>query len=123
MMQNEAENWAPSDEDRRWAMWAHLSGLVFVVVPVVGGLLGAFVFWLIKKDASHFVADQSKEALNFHLVMVIVQLINSALMAVLIGFLFYGIVWLFMLGVVIIAAVRAEGGTYYRYPLVPRLLT
>lgn len=122
-MEKNSEHFSPSDEERKWAMFSHLSGLLFVLVPYVGGLCATLLFWLWRKDTSPFVAEHSEEALNFHLVMAIVQAINSALMVILVGFLFYALAWLFMLVVVVLAAMRADKGGLYRYPLVPRLIT
>lgn len=121
-MRENADRFLPTEEERKWAMFGHLSGLLYVLIPYVGGLGAAFAFWFWRKNTSAFVADQSREALNFHLVMAIVQVVNSALMLILVGWLFYAIVWVFMLVVIVLAAVRADKGVSYRYPLVPRLL-
>lgn len=78
--------------------------------------------WQLKKRTASFVADQGREALNFHLVIAFVQLVNLALARIYIGWLLYGLVWLFTLAVVLFAASQAKKGILYRYPLVPRLL-
>jgi len=122
-MEQNTEQVLVSDKERKWAMFGHLSGLLFVLVPYVGGLCATLAFWLWRKNTSPYVAEHSKEALNFHLVMAIVQAINSALMVILVGFLFYALAWIFMLAVVVLAALRADKGESYRYPLVPRLIT
>jgi uncharacterized Tic20 family protein len=106
---------------RTWAMVAHLSALVGLLgVPT---LLGPLVVWLIKKDQMAFVDDQGKEALNFHLTFLF-----AALACVPLIFCFgLGIVILIGLGIValvfaIIAAVKANEGIPYRYPLTLRLI-
>src|SRR5437868_892271 len=64
-----------SGDDRTWGMLAHLS-------PLLAGWLGGFSFlgplivWLIYKDKSAFVADQAKEALNFHIAVMIVAVVS-----------------------------------------------
>src|SRR5437868_1922887 len=54
---------APSPEEKQMGMLAHLLGII--------GFVGPLIIWLIKKDQSPFVDDQGKEALNFHLTMLI----------------------------------------------------
>lgn len=58
---------------RMWGMLAHLSCLVcYLGVP---SFLGPLVVWLIKKEEYPFVDDQGKEALNFHICVMIVAAI------------------------------------------------
>ena len=45
-------------------MLAHLLGALL-------GFLGPLIIWLVKKDDHPFVAEQSKEALNFQLTLLI----------------------------------------------------
>ncbi len=84
---------SPNDE-RTWAMLAHLS----VLVNLISGFLGpvaALVIYLIYKDRSRYVAYQSMQSFVFQLVWWIgggiltgvVWIITSALTAVLIGLL------------------------------------
>jgi uncharacterized Tic20 family protein len=105
-----------TSDDKTWAMAAHISGLVAMAL---GGMsfLGPLIIYLIKKDASPFVADQAKEALNFHLAVLIVSLISIVTcigpFIVLIGALIYSV----------IAAMEANKGIVYRYPYTFRLIT
>jgi uncharacterized Tic20 family protein len=109
------------EQARQWAMWAHLSGLL--------GILGPLIIYLVKKDDDPFVADQGREALNFHLALLIVLgggwVLAFILSLVLIGFLLFPI--LIAAGIAafvfeIIAAVQASKGVWYRYPLNIRLI-
>jgi uncharacterized Tic20 family protein len=105
-----------TSDDKTWGMISHISGLVAMAL---GGMsfLGPLVIYLIKKDASPFVADQAKEALNFHLAVLIVSLISIVTcigpIVVLIGALIYSV----------IAAMEANKGIAYRYPYTFRLIT
>jgi uncharacterized Tic20 family protein len=108
-------------ESRMWAMVAHISALSGFVIPF-GNILGPLIVWLLKKNEMAFVADQGKEALNFNISMTIYAVIAGLLIFILIGFallLVLGIVWLVF---VIMAAVKANEGIAYRYPLTLRLV-
>ncbi len=111
----ESDNLNPSNDDKNIATVTHLGGTVFSFIP---GLL----VWILKKDDSAYIADQAKEALNFQITMLIAQFISWVLVAVLIGFLLIGIVWLFNIVFCIIAAISTSKGEAYRYPLCLRLI-
>lgn len=118
----------PSQEEKQWAMFAHLSALLGLFT-IIGAIVGPLVVWLVKKDTMPFVDDQGKEALNFNITVMIVGtalwIIGTLLLVILIGFLFYfaaillGIAWLVF---AIIGAVKASNGETYRYPLTLRLI-
>ena len=76
----------------------------------------------VKKDESAFVDDQGKEALNFNITISIAGFIAFLLMFVVIGGLLLPIIGIFWLVMTIIAAVKANGGERYRYPLTIRLI-
>jgi uncharacterized protein len=112
----------PSNDERQWALFTHLSALIGFFIPF-GNVLGPLIFWQIKKNEMPFVDDQGKEALNFQITFTLIMLglivIGTVLLVVLVGFLFYlaafvaGIAWLVF---TILAAIRANNGEYYRYP-------
>jgi uncharacterized Tic20 family protein len=100
---------------RQWAMIAHLSALAGLVIGL--NWLGPLIVYLVKKDEHPFIADQSREALNFNLSVFIYVLVSVVLIFIVIGFLLLpaiGIAWLIL---TIIAGVRANNGEAYRYPL------
>ena len=107
---------APQDQ-RTMALLAHVLG-----IPT--GFVGALIIWLINKDDSSkfFVIDQSKEALNFQITMLIAAIVSALLMIVLIGFLLLPLVGLVSLVFSIIAAIKANNGEAYRYPFALRLI-
>ncbi|GAB3888967.1 DUF4870 domain-containing protein [Spirosoma agri] len=106
-----------SESDARmWAMLAHLSALTGLFT-VVGSVVGPLVVWQIQKEKSAFIDFHGKEALNFNITIAIAAGISFILMFILIGlFLLWiiGAVWLIF---TIIAAIKANNGDYYRYPL------
>ena len=113
---------AGGDRDARlWAMVAHLSGLPGFAVPF-GHVLGPLVIWLLKRDASPFVDDQAKEAVNFQLTATIAVLIAVATFCVGIGVVLLPVVAVAQIVLVVIDAVAANAGRRYRYPLTIRFV-
>ncbi len=105
----------PSNDDKNIATITHLSGLLFSFVP-------SLIVWLLKKDDNEYLSSQAKEALNFQLTIVLAQFIAGILVAILVGFLLLGIIWLFNVVLCIVAAISTSHGTTYRYPLCLRLI-
>jgi len=112
---------SPSTEERQWALFAHLSALIGFIIPF-GSIIGPLIIWQIKKNEMPFVDDQGKEALNFQITMAIAAIVCIVLMVVLIGFLLIWIVGLLDLLFIIIAALAANNGQAYRYPITLRLV-
>jgi uncharacterized Tic20 family protein len=114
---------APTSEDKTWAMLCHVSGLAgYLGVVPFASIIGPLIVWLLKKDASAFVDEHGKESLNFQITMSIAYAIIILLCFVLIGFLllpFWGL-WLIVL--VIVAAIKASNGEHFRYPLTIRFV-
>jgi len=112
----------PDQDSRRWAMITHLSALIAYVGVPFGHIAGPLILWIIKKDRSPFIDDQGKEAVNFQISMTIYALISAALTLVLIGFVLLAILVVLDIILIIIAAVQANSGQAYRYPLTIRFL-
>ncbi len=122
----------PSKEERQWAMFAHLSALVGgLLTSAIGGwgfFIGPLVIWLMKKDEMPFAGEQAKEALNFNIMVSAIFLILLAMtiLTLGIGILISGplmlIIGIAALVLIIIAAIKANEGIAYRYPLTIRLI-
>jgi hypothetical protein len=110
-----------SSDERMWGMLCHLSTFAGYLVPF-GNILGPLVVWLVKKDEYAFVDDQGKEALNFQISITIYSLVSGVLILALIGIPLLIAVILFSVVMTVIAAIKANGGEYYRYPLTIRLV-
>lgn len=110
-----------SKDERMWAMLCHLSGFAGYLVPF-GNIIGPLVIWLIKKDQYAFVDDQGKEALNFQISIMIWAAVAIALCFVIIGIPLLIAVIIFSVVMTIVAAIKANEGEYYRYPLTIRLI-
>lgn len=103
-------------EQRQWAMFAHIGGIIL-------GFIAPLVIWLIYKDRGRFVEEQSKEALNFQITLVIAAIAIGIISLVTLGlgsFLYLA----FIVAVVfmIMAAVAVNRGEAYRYPVNIRLV-
>jgi len=121
-IEGRAETPAPlSNDEKMWAMFAHLAALAGFVIPF-GNLIGPLVVWQIKKNDMPFVDDQGKESLNFQITVIIAVIISVLLMVILIGALLLPIVAIGALILTIIGAVKANGGERYRYPFALRLI-
>ncbi|MFL6618577.1 MAG: DUF4870 domain-containing protein [Povalibacter sp.] len=113
---------SPTVEERNWAMLAHLSALLGLVVWGAGIVLGPLIVWLIKRDTLPFVNDQGTEALNFQITVFLAGVVCTALIFLLIGIPLLAALALFDLIFVIIAAVKVSEGVAYRYPICLRLI-
>ncbi|HVK51665.1 MAG TPA: DUF4870 domain-containing protein [Pseudoxanthomonas sp.] len=118
-----------SPEERQWAMFAHLSGLL--AACITGGLasfVGPLIIWLVKKDTMPFVDNQGKEALNFNITFNIIILALWILTFVTLGL--GGLIampLMFVFGIaalvfVVLAAIKSNAGEAYRYPVALRLV-
>lgn len=114
---------SPSAPARQWAMFAHLSALLGVVLPIpFVNVLAPLVIWQMKKEEFAFVDEQGKEALNFQITVSIALLVCFLLVFVVIGFLLLPIVAIASLVFTIIAGIKANNGESYRYPITMRLV-
>ena len=111
----------PTKDEKTWAMLCHFSSFVGLIFPF-GNFLGPLIIWLIKKEEMPFVEDQGKEVLNFQISMTIYLLISGILCIILIGIpIIIGLV-IFCFIITIIAAISANDGKSYRYPMNLRLI-
>ena len=107
-----------------WAMFCHLVGLAALlpIIPLFGGAIGALIIWQIKKDDFPFVDEQGKEALNFQISILIYALVAALSICAGVGVLLVPAVIIFDIVFVIIAAIKANNGFHYRYPLTIRFI-
>lgn len=105
--------------DRQLALVTHLLSLAnYVAAPA--GIIAVLVLWLVKKDESPALDRVGREVLNFNLSMLIYGIVSFILVFVLIGFVLLIGLWIFGLVITIVAAIRANEGEYFRYPLTIR---
>jgi uncharacterized Tic20 family protein len=139
---------APDANARSWASVCHLSGLLLFGAPF-GNVLGPLIVYLIKKDDDPYIALAGRESLNFQIFIAIcgfflfVAYIASFFLTFASVFYestskahspmfpfpfpliiapFFLILAIFDLVSVIVAAVRANKGIAYRYPITLRFV-
>ncbi len=112
----------PTQEERTWAMFAHLSAFAMFVFPLAGNIIAPLIIWLARRDTSAFVALEAKEALNFNISVAIGWLICSVLIFVLIGLPLAAALSLYWVIMAVVAGVKASEGVGYRYPFILRLV-
>jgi uncharacterized protein len=117
-------------DTRLWSMLCHLSALLGLTAIPLGNLLGPLLIWQIKKNELPGVDAHGKEALNFQLSMTLYLIIGGVVTAILIfflvGFLFVPVLillWIMAIVLTIIAAIKANDGKFYRYPLTIRFFS
>jgi hypothetical protein len=107
---------APSGGDKIWAVLSHLS--FFLGVP----FLLPLVVYLVMKNDSEYVAANAREALNFHITVLIYGICCVLLTFVVIGIPLAVILGICSLVLAVIGAVKASDGLCYHYPMTLRLI-
>ncbi|CDQ10829.1 conserved protein of unknown function [Acidithiobacillus ferrivorans] len=106
-----------SKDDRNIAALTHAGGILFGFIP-------ALIVYLLKKDSGPaWLVQQSKEALNFQITVLIAYVVASILSILLIGMFIFPLIFIVNLTFCILAAIKASNGETYRYPLTLRLLS
>lgn len=100
---------SPADE-KLWATLVHLGGLFF-------GFLAPLIGYLVLKDRGPFVRAHTATALNFQLTLLIAYLVGALLSIVLIGFFIMFAAYVLNIVLCIVAAVKANRGEWYTYPM------
>lgn len=110
-----------SFNERQWTLLAHLSGFAGFVFPL-GNVVGPLLIWLLKKEKSPLLEEHAREALNFQISIAIYAVIASILIFVLVGAILLPILIIVQIFLMIKAALAADRGKFYRYPLTMRLV-
>jgi uncharacterized protein len=100
---------SPSDE-KLWATLIHIGGIFF-------GFLPALIGYLVLKDRGPFIREHTATALNFQITMTIAAIISGLLTIIIIGFILLAVIGVLVIVFSIIAAVKANQGQPYTYPL------
>ena len=107
---------APKGSDKIWSVLSHLSALLGV------GFVLPLVVYLAMRKESEYVAANAREALNFHISVLIYALCCIPLVFILIGIPLLIVLGLGSLVLAIIATIKASDGLCYHYPLTLRLV-
>ncbi|HEX4442239.1 MAG TPA: DUF4870 domain-containing protein [Galbitalea sp.] len=115
-------------DDKLWASLAHLGGILYI--------LPSLIIYLVLKDRGAKVRVEAKEALNWQITFLIVEVVLWILSGILtvalaftpvaaLGILFFwlpGIWWVLNVVFSILGFVKVNGGGSYRYPFAIRLV-
>jgi uncharacterized Tic20 family protein len=107
---------APAGNEKIWSILSHLSAILGV------GIVLPLVVYLAMRQESEYVAENAREALNFHISVLIYGLVCVLLLFVVIGFPLLIALGIAAFVLAIIGAVKASNGECYRYPLTLRLV-
>lgn len=99
-------------QERQYAMFTHLGG---IILPLIAAIIGYVMF----KDKSAYLKEQTTSALNFGISFAIYSAASTVLMVISFGLLFFipGLVWLFFVIMSILAGIKANNGEEFKYPL------
>ena len=101
-------------DERTWAIISHIS------IPFFG-FIGPLIAYLMYKDRSPWLKQESTEALNFSILFTIVQFAGAIL-----SFITFGLInvvgWIVALVFCIIATIAASKHEAYRYPVNTRII-
>jgi uncharacterized Tic20 family protein len=99
----------PADE-KLWSTLIHVLGIFF-------GFLPSLIGYLVLKDRGPFIRQHSATALNFQLTMLIAAIVGGILTLVIVGFIILLAVEILIIVFSIIAAIAANKGESYTYPM------
>jgi uncharacterized protein len=100
---------SPSDE-KLWATLIHIGGILFSFLP-------ALIGYLVLKDRGPFIRQHSATALNFQITLAIAYVVGSITALILIGLLVLFAAWAVSIIFGIMAALAANKGQAYTYPV------
>ena len=107
---------------RKIAMLCHIVALVGLLGNGIGFILGPLIVWLVKREDHDFINEQGKEAVNFQITMMLAMIVAVPLIFVVIGIPLALIIGIAMTVLPVIAAIKANDGESYKYPLTYRFL-
>lgn len=112
-----------TDDEKTWAMLSHLSLLGHLVVPFFA-IIASIVILNTKGKTSAYVADHARDSINFQITLLLYSVFAIPLAFVTCGLGGLLAVLVYPLGIVgvIMAAVAANRGEFFRYPMTFRLI-
>lgn len=92
------------------------------VLGLITGFIGPLIIYLVNGEKDAYIRHHAAESLNFQLTLLIGYIISFVLFLVIIGIVILPV--LIVLGIIfpIIAAVAANRGEWYRYPISIRMV-
>ena len=108
-------------QEKQWALICHLSGLCGYLFPF-GNLVVPIIIWSMKKDEMPMVEAHGKEVINFQISFTIWAIVSAVFIVLFIGVMMLVAVAILQLVFIIVAALKADRGELYRYPLTIRFI-
>jgi uncharacterized protein len=104
-------------DDKNLAVLAH-------VLAIFTGFLAPLIIFIMTNDKKgSFARDQSAEALNFQITLLIAWVVAGVLSCLVIGFFLMPVILVASIVFCILAALAASRGEAYRYPFALRLIS
>jgi uncharacterized protein len=99
-----------ASDEKTWSILSHVGGILLSFV-------GPLIVFLIYKDRSAVIRSHAVAALNFQLTILIGYVVGSILMIVIVGIFIYLAAGILSLIFGIMAALAANEGRAYKYPI------
>ena len=103
------------DEEKIWAIGAHLG-------PLVLGLIAPLIVWLVFRERSAFLDRTGKEALNMQISYAIYGVVAGFSIILLVGIILLPLVLLAWFVLMIVATIKVANFEDFRYPAIFRLV-
>ncbi len=110
-------------QERTMGAVAHGAPLVAMVLSAgLLGFVGSLVVYLMYKDRGPFVRAHAANSLNVQITTGIILLVSLPLMLVLVGFLTFGLAFVFAFVVHVLGAIKAYNGEWWNPPMTPKFV-
>lgn len=122
------------EEERLWVLACHLSPFAGYVIPF-GNVIAPLMVWMFKREASEAVNAHGKESINFQIsltiyISVLATLFGAGIVIPIFGWAVALVTLPLLVGVAmwglvvqVVAAIKANDGQPYSYPLTLRFLS
>ena len=101
-------------DEKLWSTLIHVAGIFYFLPSLIG--------YLVLKDRGPFVLMHTRTALNFQITIALAHIVGFILTIVLIGFAILAAASIVNIVFCIVAAVAANRGQSYEYPLAIRFI-
>lgn len=110
-------------QERSLGAVAHGVPLVAMVLSAgLLGFVGSLVVYLMYKDRGPFVRAHAANSLNVQILTGIVLVVSIPLMFVLIGFVTFGLAFVYAFVMHLLGAIKANNGEWWDPPMTPRFI-
>lgn len=106
---------------RTFEVLCHVLSVAGFVFPF-GNIIAPLILWLLKRSDSPSIDQHGKESVNFQISMTIWMILAGLSILVLVGVVLLPAIVITNIILVIMAAVKASNGEFYRYPLTIRFI-